>query len=269
MARKYIKDKQGRFQGSVPDKKAIPTPVSQLPQKMAQPASETSSQNSPRAWDVDAIKSFYESREKAHEAERQEGVRGLPANPSYLQGLENYPDDIRLKHHEEDYYGRYEAKSVKGYAGEYILEDDESKFRAHVGPESQMATEECGETAFFATEEEASEWCQARLSERTRKLRKFKDIQDNNPEELQATLDKTLEAHGKVALLYEDGMQAMQRPGGVSLNGATIEIDSTASPFTNTVTVSRERNGRVEVDSYQSNDATKCATFGIFVALHD
>lgn len=267
MGIKYIKDKTGKFQGSVSDGSSVPASVKKIPSKAASDSRDDERSyrrgNKP-SFPVEQIEAFYEKLEAQRAAERR--LRLI--EESYLQGFEDYPDDAVEDFTEEGFCGSYDSREVKTYGAAYMLNEESGEFEASVSSHWFGNPVDIAEKN-FTSEKEAQAWCMNELNRSTKLLRKFRDLYTKDHDGLTTSIEKTLEARGLGDLVDADLKRAFQSDEGMTVADANIKIDYRRYPFGPGVHVEKTVDGETLRFEFYNADPDKCVLFGLFAAVHE
>jgi hypothetical protein len=272
MAKKYIKGKDGKFKGSLPDPTMLPQPPvsnSLPPLPPATPAAPSGSYEASisRIHDAELIERFYANLA----AERYEAAE---VNPEYLTipKVDDTYRDAYMEYEEDDYCMTVMSKKFKSLGGAVIQDDnDETVYNAEVsstyfGPFVGLASKQ------FPSIQAAKPWLIEETNKRSIVLAKFKEVYESDEIGLQKTIETKLVEIGREDLVPLDH-RMFSRDEGLEVNGSKVKIDYTMYPLGN-VGIQIEKRDKAHPDETEAHvhyykEGNKAVLFGLFVALSE
>lgn len=260
---KYIKGKDGKFKGSIPDMGSAPSTISNLPKKAA---------------NLD--------KKVARGVGKQPYEHPNPSSPTneYSSALESRSDTT------QDSYFNHDTGSFKDAHVDYAesnnivsLSSEVSKSLSGVAmPDSEdnnilkaeilniyFDSRKTLEEKHFTNMSEAKVWIAERLNARTQLVGRFHELASKDPDKLKASLESKLLQSGR-GDLTPIRIEKFIHSDGVEVNGSIIKVDKTKNPFTAAVNVSKNDNTPFAGEhEFHNNDDMRAVMYGLFVAFSE
>lgn len=275
---KYIKGKDGKFKGSIPNPPGMPSSLTPPP---APPVPAASSDNKiPRglaeayremaAAMLESIPKFTRDDSPDEMLRKLTDFRMSEPNPDYLKPVTNPEPEIRVNIEEPGLGIVYGSKDHKTYRASVILNEETGLFEAEIY-NSVFDREVMLEESAFSDETEAREYAKQHLSHHLAVVSKFRHLMNTDRRALQVTLEAELLLDGylKLTPLEEEDKFRALATGKLPIRDSQFEINY-GRGLNTSITVSKpNKNGGITKYDYAANDLDKVIWFGVFVALHE
>lgn len=278
---KYIKGKDGKFKGSLPDAVSAPKrhTSNALPKIPNKPNPSNPSQNSKEGtpaeannllgFDSEYLRNFYQQRER-------DKTQEATVVPEYLSlpDLDTEFEDVYVEYEEKDYLVSVYSKAVpaiRGTAGLDIGNNNNGEYSASVysiyGDTSSPL-----EIAEFDSLEESTVWLKKEINKRTNIISTFNSIVKNDEAGLTKTIEAKLTEIGREDLVpinnenyypnYYDGSELPE------INGLQIIMEPGKFGRGAIVHIGQTKDSRlVPQHIYYGKNARKAVLFGLFITL--
>jgi hypothetical protein len=278
---KYIKGKDGKFKGSLPDAVSVPkrTTSNALPKIPNKSNTGSSSQDSKESTPVEAnnilgfdseyLRNFYQQRER-------DKIEEAIIVPEYLSlpNLDTEFEDAYVEYEEKDYMVSLHSKAapaIKGIAGVDMGENNNGKYSASVYSIYGDASSPL-EIAEFDSLDESTVWLKKEINKRTHIISTFNNIVENDEAGLTKTIEARLTEIGREYLVpinndnyYPNYYADIELP---EINGLQIIVEPGKFGRGAIVYIGQTKDSRlVPQHIYYGKNARKAVLFGLFITL--
>jgi hypothetical protein len=260
---KYIKGKDGKFKGSIPDMGSAPSTISNLPKKAAHLDKKVARGVGKQPYEQDS-----------HSSPVAEYFSGLESRSDTTQDSYFNHDTESFTDAHVDYaegnniisIGSEVSKSLSGVAMPDSGDNNILKAEIlNIYFDSRKTLEE----KRFTNMSEAKVWIAERLNARTQLVGRFHELVSDNPDKLKASLEAKLSQSGR-GDLTPIRVEKFIHSEGVEVNGSIIKVDKTKNPFTAAVNVSKNDNTPFTGEhEFHNNDDMRAVMYGLFVAFSE
>lgn len=275
---KYIKGKDGKFKGSIPNPPTIPSSLT-LPPAPSVPSFSSNEKFPKELVDsyrematayMDSIPKFTTKDSPEERLNKLKEFRMSEPNPAYLTSETNPVPNIRLEIEEPGLIIEYGCKDHKTYHASVVPNEETGLYEVTVY-NNVFNHDVMLEEAVFSDEDEAREYAKDHLKHHLTVVSKFRHLMHSDRRALQTTLEAELLSDGYLKLMpleEEDKFRALAT-GKLPIRDSQFEI-TYGRGLNTSITVSKpNKNGGITKYDYAANDLDRVIWFGVFVALHE
>jgi hypothetical protein len=282
--KRYLKNKDGKFKGSLPSAPNIAQPQDNpvVPSAAAASNPKSATSSSPatsgynfgyREMEEASLRRIPKFDEMGTHEEMQKKLiefRRAEPDPSLLS-TESLPEVIiGTELSEPGYATVYGSRQHKTYSAMVRLNDETGEFEVSVNNNVFNSDTELI-SASFTSEEEAKEFAKENLTHHLQMVSKFRAAMNNDSNTLLATIESELISDGylKLAPLEQEDKFFALASGKIPIRDCEFEFEF-GRGLNRSVTVSKKNSdGTVSTYDYAANDLERVVLFGLYIAMHD